>query len=496
MGKPGGVSVVAAVGFVWCVWQRVEWCHLVGDGSPGCCCCWWSLLLPAVHVAFELAAGCFRSKSSPLWRAVARRRRLGCNLSPDFCGAGAIDEHAGSMPAPPLLARYQWDKQVWRCHCVRASRLDRSNARPSSRACTAPEAAQRGRASERGWESARKVSLALPAALPRPPRARLPTRRPSGRLLAGPRSAARGCSPRRVPPPADGAQLERGLRLRPAAAAAAARVPRRHLGALVECQLAHGLLVARAACLTRPPPPPPRRRPSADPRAPPPRRPPPARHLRPRARRREADAVLAAAAAAERARRDRGASTDGVAPLRWPSCCRTSFRWAPIAGVRQRAVGLMRVDSLRLSGGTAPPSPAAGPGAPPPPDAAAPPGAAGAAEGFLGRLQRAEFNDEARLSYRLSRRQGRWPELGPQGGGAGGAAAPAARQRAAAQHEHAQLERCRRRGGHAAAAAAGAGGASAAAGAGAARRRGGRGAGAVARHAGVAPPRRRHSLPG
>jgi len=73
-------------------------------------------------------------------------------------------------------------------------------------------------------------------------------------------------------------------------------------------------------------------------------------------------------------------------------------------------VGLLRVDSLRLGGGSAPPSPAAGPGAPPPPDAAAPPGAGGAAdaaEGFLGRLQRAESNDEARLSYRLSQASAR-----------------------------------------------------------------------------------------
>ena len=71
-------------------------------------------------------------------------------------------------------------------------------------------------------------------------------------------------------------------------------------------------------------------------------------------------------------------------------------------------VGLMRVDSLRLGGAaTAPPSPAAAPGAAPPPDAAPPPGAGGSAEGFLGRLQRAESNDEARLSYRLSQTSAR-----------------------------------------------------------------------------------------
>ena len=70
--------------------------------------------------------------------------------------------------------------------------------------------------------------------------------------------------------------------------------------------------------------------------------------------------------------------------------------------------GLMRVDSLRLGGAaTAPPSPAAAPGAAPPPDAAPPPGAGGSAEGFLGRLQRAESNDEARLSYRLSQTSAR-----------------------------------------------------------------------------------------
>ena len=78
-------------------------------------------------------------------------------------------------------------------------------------------------------------------------------------------------------------------------------------------------------------------------------------------------------------------------------------------------VGLMRVDSLRLGGAaTAAPPPAAAPEVVPGLGSGSgsggsvpPPGAGGSAGGFLGRLQRAESNDEARLSYRLSQTSAR-----------------------------------------------------------------------------------------
>ena len=65
-------------------------------------------------------------------------------------------------------------------------------------------------------------------------------------------------------------------------------------------------------------------------------------------------------------------------------------------------VGLMRVDSLRLGGGAALQPRAGAPEAAPPPEVPPPPRAGSSPEGFLGRLQRAESNDEARLSHRLS----------------------------------------------------------------------------------------------
>ena len=78
-------------------------------------------------------------------------------------------------------------------------------------------------------------------------------------------------------------------------------------------------------------------------------------------------------------------------------------------------VGLMRVDSLRLGGAaTAAAPPAAAPEVVPGLGSGSgsggsvpPPGVGGSAGGFLGRLQRAESNDEARLSYRLSQTSAR-----------------------------------------------------------------------------------------